>query len=358
MTTTAAESMSLQDKVTVCYLSGSQRGSVMCDKSATLSQLAAIIGIGQLTIVLCGRVYTGHAETPFLHISTSDSEETKVEIDVVVTDNWPHPTSAMRWKDVHVSNEDFKNYGLLRALVELGLADEFDGVRCSARIQQEVLYVVDGSFLFVELSRAHDVWLAFLGSLTVDGVATEPKSVWLYADLHTPLQPVSVGSGFEIPVAAAQYTAVHLRFELEDLSQKVNPIRLAFDASVAMALQKPRKVIIKTDHVSNQGWALSEGSVAYSSSPRSLRALVTVLGNYTFSTPSPHEYEYSIASECSSVEVEAKFVGLENQQFFIEDSWYRSRCEYSGLMVETRCPAKKEQPWEFVLRARRRVDRV
>jgi hypothetical protein len=365
MTTTAAESMSLQDKVTVCWhlaISGSQCGSVVCHKSTTLSQLAKLIGIDQINIVLCGSVYAGHAETPFLHISTSDSEETKVEVDVVVTDNWPNPTRAMRWKNVDVSDENFDTKNkLLRAVIELGHADEFDGVRCSARIQQEVKYVVDGSFLFVELSRAYDVWIAFLGNLAVNGVATEPKSVWLYADLHTPLQPVSIGSDFEIPVVAAQYTTVHLRFELEDLPRKDSPFRLDFDASIAIARREPRRVLSQTDHVSKEGWALSKGAVAYSIPPLSLHApLVTVLGNYEFSMPSPHSYEYSVSPAFSSEDVEAKFVGLENQDFFIEDSWYRSRCEYSGLSVrvERNYLTKNEQPWQFALYARRRLDRI
>jgi len=366
MTTTLAESASLQDNVTVSWslaISGSQFGSVVCPKSATVSQLATLIGIEQINVVLSGRVYAGHSETPFLHISTSDSAETKVEVDVViVTDSWPNPTRAMRWKDVDVSDEDCDTHTkLLRALIELGHTDEFDGVRCSARIQQEVQYVVDGSFLFVELSRSYDVWLGFLGNLTVDGVATAPKSVWLHADLHTPLQPVSVGRDFELPVIAAQYTAAHLRFEFEDLPRKDSPFRLEFDVSVAMARSEPRRVLSRTDHVSKEGWALSKGSVAYSRSPRCLHALITVLGNHEFSMPSPHSYEYSIAPAGSSKDVEASFIGLGNKDFFIEDSWYRSRCEYSGLSVRRKCLTENEQPWwpwQFALYARCRLDRV
>lgn len=329
----------------------------------TVGQLASLLGMGPICVTLRGDngvVYRGHAERPFLGIASGapesvDCDEKEVGADIVaVTDGWSNPTKMLRWKDVRLSEDEFRDHGLLRALIAVEVADDVDGVRTKTRVRAEISYVVDGRYVFVRLLRDYDVWLAYWGNLTVDGAALEPRSVWLHADLHTALQPVEVGRNFTLPLVAAQYTEVHLRFELDPLPLTGRPLRVAFDAAVGMVRLEPRRLLSGTDHVSAEGvvgWALVDGAVAWSSSaPCFLDACISVFEDGPFPMPAPHTYEYAVAPGGSNdVEFDAGFDRADGSP------WHRSRNPYCGLAVVRKRPAQPRdfEPWYFVLRARR-----
>jgi hypothetical protein len=261
----------------------------------SLVQLTSMLAMGQLSLLLRDRVYSHYADAPFSELEEGVAE-VEVEI-IVVADSWPDKVSGLRWKDVRVDHSDFTGLGLLREVIGLeNDVEPADGVRAEIRVETKVNEVVDGTFVFVGLRSFFDVWCAYSGNLMVNGVAVEPRSVWLFADFHTPLQHVEVGEAFMMPVMAAQYTAVHLRFELQEVPSLV-PILVDFHAVVAMVgTPELRRHISEEDHVSRRGWALSGGCVVCSLPPVFLDANFSVFTD-EFAVPAPHSYEYAVAPE-------------------------------------------------------------
>lgn len=335
-------------------LSGTSGRLAACPRDATLGQLAALLGLGQLCVLACAgddRGCTGHAERPFLGLA-KDAAEAAVDL-VVLAAAWQNPLGRLRWRDVALSPEGARDHGLLRALIALSEGDDstpLDGVRGSTRVEGDVGFCVDETFLFVRLQRWFDVWFAYLGGLAVDGAPVEPRSVWLYADLHTPLQPVEVGRDFELPIVAAQYAEIHLCFELDALPLQLPPGRVAFDARVALVRSEARQTMALSDHVSPRGWALAGGVVAYSlPAPAFLQASISVV-DHDFQVPAPQAYDYALDADAAS---EAAFVGVEGRDFsFHEGGWHRATNVFCGLAVARRGPVRA--PWRFTLRARRR----
>lgn len=361
------------EKIDVAWalLSG-RRGCIpSCPKHVTLSQLSTLLGLGgcQIGVVLQQKVYCDHADRPFLDVAQEEKSGCMdVSINVVVfqEDSWPNRVKTMRWKSVETtwktgiyesSSYSSQAHEMLLALVasEQG-PDEIAGVRGRVRVRTDVEYVVDGTFLFVELTRNFDVWFSYLGNLTIDGVSAKARSVWLHGDLHTPLQPVESGHEFAMPVVAAQYSPVHLRFEIEALPELARPFRVAFDAEVALIRTELRRSVARGEgHVSSRGWALSDGSVAYSSfDPCFLRARIDVLKGDAFASPAPRSYYYMLAAEEPDTEVTAFFQGREGVDFRAACSWYSSCDIFRGLTVVRKRPMQSIdfQPWHFVLCAR------
>jgi hypothetical protein len=352
-----AESTENVSVVWALSLSGRQGKISSCPKNVTLSQLSTLLGLGQIAVVWHEKAYSGHADRPLMDILQEEkSEPTEVNIGVVVVeDSWPNHVKTMRWKDVRISSHNSQEREMLLALIALEEGpNEEAGVRGRARIHTEVDYVVDGAFLFVELTRNFDVWFSYMGNLTIDGIATEARSVWLHADLHTPLQPVEAGSEFTMPIRAAQYTQVHLRIELDALPELERPFRVAFDADVALMRSEPRRTVARGDHVSSQGWTLSDGTVAYSSlEPCFLRARINVLKGDTFSSPAPASYDYMLATDEPEATLTAIIEGRNGVDFHEVCSWYSSCNVYRGLTIR-KCstPPINFEPWKFVLCAR------
>ena len=350
--------MEEEDVVAVSWrlaLSGRGGRIAACPKRTTLGQLATSLGLGEIRVVVGESVFGGHADAPFLEVASAE-----VDVDaVVLSGSWPNAARALRWKRVELSSEaeHGRLCGLLRALVALEEegSDE-DGVRAATRIEVEAHYVVDDAFVFAKLSRAYDVWFTYLGNLTVDGIATEPRSAWLHGDVFTPLQPVAVGDDFTLPAVAAAYTQAHLRFELEPgiASKATAPLRLAFDVAVGMARSESRRVLARQDHVSQQGWALADGAVAWSSAkPAFLRARLRVLRRDDVQDLPPYEYALDEPERPGDVHVD--FSGLEGREFVREGAWHRAADVYRGLAVSRRAvePRPPFEPWSFLLRTRR-----
>ena len=351
-----AESTENVSVVWAFSLSGRQGKISSCPKNVTLSSLSTLLGLGQIAVIWHEKVYIDHGDRPLKDILQEEkSERTEVNIDVVVVgDSWPNHVKTMRWKDVRLSLHNSQRE-MLFALIALqeGPSEEA-GVRGRARIHTEVDYVVDGTFLFVELTRNFDVWLCYMGNLMIDGVATEARSVWLHADLHTPLQPVEAGCEFTMPIGAAQYTQVHLRIEIDAPPKLARPFQVAFDADVALMRSEPRRTVAQGDHVSSQGWTLSHGIVACSSfEPSFLRARIDVLKGDTFSSPAPASYDYMLATDEPESNITAIFEGRNGFDFRETCSWHSSCDVYRGLTIR-KCstPPTNFEPWQFVLCAR------
>lgn len=338
-------------------LSGLQGKISACPKNVTLSQLSNLLGLGQIAVILKEKVYSGHADRPLMDILQEEKSECmEVNIAVVVVeDSWPNHVKTLRWKDMRCSLHSSQRNEMLLALIALEEGpNEEAGVRCRAHIHTEVDYVVEGTFLFVELTHNFDVWFSYMGNLTINGVATKARSVWLHADLHTPLQPVEAGREFTMPIGAAQYTQVHLRIEIEALPKLARPFQVAFDADVALMRSEPRRTVAQGDHVSSQGWTLSHGTVACSSfEPSFLRARIDVLKGDTFSSPAPASYEYMLATDELESNITAIFEGRNGFDFRETCSWHSSCDIYSGLTIR-KCSTQpiNFEPWQFVLCAR------
>lgn len=334
-------------------LSGKAGRLVGLSPRTTVGQLASLLGLGPIAVCARDRlpavVYKGHSERPF-RAPAGGPEDWEVDI-VALNDDWPNPTKCMRWKDLEMSSYEFENYGLLHAVISL--TTDWDGVRTAARVNASCSYVIDGTYVFVELSRNFDVWFAYLGNFTIDGFAADPRSVWLHADIHTALQPVDLGRSFALPTVAAQYTRLHLRFEVDPsaLGTGGRPLGVAFDATVAMARAGPRHAICQADHVSaeGRGWALAQGTVAWSSqAPCFLEARVSVLTGESFSALAPQAYEYALEPDdsCARFEELSSKASLDGGRL-----WHRAGDVYSGLTVAKKKGAP-DGPWQFRLVAR------
>lgn len=348
-------------------LSGKNRQLAGLSSCTTVGQLASLLGSGPIAVCMRGSlaVYKEHSEQPFLTFSAADGVDEGVEVDIVaVTEDWPNPTKRMLWKDIELSRDDFKDSGLLHALLALGTGSAWDGVRAATRVNETCSFVIDGTYIFFELRRMCDVWFAYLGNLEIGGVAVTPRSIWLHADIHTALQPVEPGRNFTLPIIAAQYTSMYLRFEVDPstlCTGEGRALSVAFDAVVAMARAGPRNAISQTEHVSSTqgcGWALAGGCVVWTTQdPCFLDAQVSVLGADMFSTPAPHVYEYSLKTVESSGGASFE---ESNSQVDKGHTWHSARCVYRGLnvvrtelnVVRTEKAGAANHPWHFRLVAR------
>jgi hypothetical protein len=320
-----------------------------------VGHLSALLDMGQLVVLAADGIYERHDDRPFLNLP-GDCDEVNVEL-VVVAESWPNPTRHIRWKEIEkVPASDSVYTHLLRCAVLASDEEEgHQGVRAQGRVEEEVSYVVDGAHVFVPLSRNFDVWFAYWGGLTIDGVAVEPRSIWLHADLHTALQPVVLGQNFTLPIVAAQYTAAHLRFELDPLVLMTGPFRVAFDVSVGMAFSPWRKDLAKSEHVSRtgMGWALSGGAVAWAGeAPCFLHMDVAVFGKKDFEVPAPsYSHHYALVPS-SDGRNRARFIeeGLLPVSEGHDD--YQTREFFRRLLLERTEHAAEDEPWRFELRAR------
>ena len=320
-------------------------------KDLTLGGLSALLDFGSLAVILPESpplVLKRHADRPFaLH-----PDGAEVEVELLVQERWPAPASSLVWKDVDAVDAP----ALLVALLQ---AREGHGVRSRRmRVTCHCGFVVDGAYLFATLDRSFDVWCEYLGGLHVDGRPVEPLSVSLHSDIHTLLEPVTLGRPFTLPLCAAFYTSAHLRFELDPSSlrePRSAPLRLEFDACVGLLTGKDRSRVAAADHVTNE-WALSQGAVAWNSSGSSfLEAEVTVCGETFFNAPAPHLYTYaSMPCACHRA---VRFQGLFDAARGSDATlWHESRDYYCELRVLPVLEEEDQVPlrWTFKLLAHSR----
>jgi len=335
-------------------LSEDTRGGVVAhiSREFTLGRFASLLKLGSVALLRVreGKTdsWTQHSSLPFLDVG--EDEPVHVGI-VVLADGWPHPSDALQWDDVP-SIGNGSPTSLLQSLATTQLLQLFampdsaskDGVLTRARVEACSTYLVDDRYVFAQLVRTYDVWMAYWGDLVVNGFSVQPRSVWLHGDLHTPLQPVEVGQDFTLPIVAAQYTAMHLRFELEPSQLTEGPFRISFNASFGMVHSKRRRELASTDHVSwGGGWALSQGEVAwFSSDPSFLEARVTCFEGI-FVVPAQCSHEYALASED-----DADFEGDTGDAG--DAPWHKATDPYRELAVRRRSDLTR--PWGFTLRAR------
>lgn len=326
-------------------LTGQEGKLTEISKLITVGQLATLLGRKAIHVIRNENIYKDHADVPFRNVFEPDAS-----IDVVaLSTDWPNPTRSMRWKDLDISDRAAQDHSLLRNLIALA-PGEADGVRAKLRAKATVRFAVESRYLFFSLTRDVDVWFAYSKKLTVNGTPVEPRSIWLHADVHTPLQPVTADCDFSFPIVAAQYTEAHLRFELSGDISKEGPFRVEFDAVVAQLSTEPRHIVSTTDHVSEEGWALSRGCVAWAMhEPSFLRARIAVHGERHFLAPAPRLFEYCIAGDSREAAiVEGTATGAAAEGEF----WRRAKCVYSGLQISRQSSPGSEH-WEFVLCARR-----
>lgn len=300
---------------------GGEEGRLLLPRLTTVGEIADLLSAERIAIEMDGKVHAHHADRPLLRSGS------RVRACVVRSaDPWPSAVSGLRCKLLPDTDAD----GMLR---ELLLAPAEEGVRATVRQSFRVRYVLDGRYVFFAIPNTYDVWFSYAGNASLDGLPVQPESVWLHAHLHAPLERIEPARDFCLPVAAGQYTSLHLRFELADPPQQVGT--MAFDASVGV-VQLPLRGKMR-EHAARR-WALLDGQLAWSSEPACfLDARVLVLDGGPFDAPAPHLYEYR------AEDGEVRFGRSKNRH-----GWHRSVYPYVPLQIFNLGPAS----WAFRLLAR------
>lgn len=293
------------------------------------------------------RAFRGYFDTPFASL---EEGRDVVEVTLLRMERWADaamPVSRLCWRDLPTTNVR----GQLPLLEELlALPPEVDGVRGWTTFCGMIYFAFDDRFIFLELPRYADVIFSAKDDLTIDGASATVRSTWLFSDPHTPLREVREGESLDVHLSCAQYTTMHLCFELDSPVPRL-PCEASLTLHVGMLQSGARQDAAQLGFVSpDGGWALKEGCVSFS--VHSLRFLlfhVTYSFQSGFSGPAPHLFAYRILAEPDDT---PSSVFFEIHREEAAETWTVAQSPYCEQRV-LRAAAKTEDVTSFHMEARR-----